>query len=77
MKRCSGFSIGGVSPLGWRPEGEEGDPPGAAPVTIIDLALADYDVVWAAGGHPHAVFATTFEELRRATSATALKVAVD
>ena len=55
----SGYAIGGVSPLGW-----------LQPATmIIDEALNDYEVVWAAAGHPHAVFPTTFEELKRTTDA--------
>ena len=60
VKELSGFSVGGVSPLGWI-------------TTInhiyIDEALNGYDAVWAAAGHPHAVFPTTFEELKRVTSA--------
>lgn len=60
VKELSGFSVGGVSPLGWI-------------TTInhiyIDEALNSYDAVWAAAGHPHAVFPTTFEELKRVTSA--------
>jgi prolyl-tRNA editing enzyme YbaK/EbsC (Cys-tRNA(Pro) deacylase) len=48
-----------VSPLAW-----------IQPVTvIIDEALNDYEVVWAAAGHPHAVFPTTYEELVRITNA--------
>ena len=50
---------GGVAPLGW-----------VSPATIlIDKALNDYGIVWAAGGHPHAVFPTTFEELISCTTA--------
>jgi prolyl-tRNA editing enzyme YbaK/EbsC (Cys-tRNA(Pro) deacylase) len=53
VRKHSGISIGGVSPVG-HPE----------PIrTIVDLALADYDIVWAAAGHSHAVFPTTFDEL--------------
>ena len=40
----------------------------------IDEALNDYDVIWAAGGHPHAVFPTSFIELKRVTSAAAIAV---
>lgn len=43
---------------------------GVAPVahprrlrTVVDTALAAYPQIWAAGGIPHAVFPTTFEEL--------------
>ena len=46
-------AIGGVAPIGW-----------LSPATIlIDQALNDYEVVWAATGHPHAVYPTTFAEL--------------
>ena len=60
VKNSSGFSIGGVSPIGWL------NPPA---VTLIDTALADYEVVWAAAGHPHAVFPTTFAELKSVCNA--------
>lgn len=59
VKENSGFSIGGVAPLGW-----------VSPATIlIDQALNDYEVVWAAAGHPHAVYPTTFAELVKVTNA--------
>jgi prolyl-tRNA editing enzyme YbaK/EbsC (Cys-tRNA(Pro) deacylase) len=59
VKEKSGFSIGGVAPIGW-----------VSPATIlIDQALNDYEVVWAAAGHPHAVYPTTFTELLECTSA--------
>ena len=66
VKNASGFSIGGVAPLGW-----------ASPATIlIDEALNDYEVIWAAAGHPHAVFPTTFDELVRCTEAKPMAVGV-
>ena len=59
VKEKSGFSIGGVSPVGW-----------INPATIlIDEALSDYGVVWAAAGHPHAVYPTTYDELIQCTGA--------
>ena len=64
IKNISGFTIGGVSPVGWI----------TSPLSIIDVALSDYDVVWAAAGHPHAVYPTTFEELQRMTGSTPLVV---
>jgi prolyl-tRNA editing enzyme YbaK/EbsC (Cys-tRNA(Pro) deacylase) len=42
--------------------------------TLIDEALNDYVVIWAAAGHPHAVFPTTFEELRKSSGALPTKV---
>lgn len=58
-------STGGVAPLGWI---------SAPEITLIDEALNDYDVVWAAAGHPHAVFPTTFDELIAATNAKPMVV---
>jgi prolyl-tRNA editing enzyme YbaK/EbsC (Cys-tRNA(Pro) deacylase) len=64
VKEQSGFSIGGVAPIGW-----------VSPATIlIDEALNDYDVVWAAAGHPHAVYQTSFAELLAITSAKPMVV---
>ena len=60
VKENSGFSIGGVSPLGWISKPE---------IILIDQALNDYDVVWAAAGHPHAVYPTTYVELIQCTGA--------
>jgi prolyl-tRNA editing enzyme YbaK/EbsC (Cys-tRNA(Pro) deacylase) len=65
VKEFSGFSIGGVSPLGWSNQPD---------ITLIDEALNSYEVVWAAAGHPHAVYPTSFIELIRCTGATSLKV---
>lgn len=65
VKEKSGFSIGGVSPIGWL------NPPS---IVLIDEALNDYAVVWAAAGHPHAVFPTSFSELKIALAAKVMKV---
>jgi prolyl-tRNA editing enzyme YbaK/EbsC (Cys-tRNA(Pro) deacylase) len=64
VKEISGFSIGGVAPIGW-----------ISPATIIiDQALNDYEVVWAAAGHPHAVYPTSFKELLQCTDAQPMVV---
>jgi prolyl-tRNA editing enzyme YbaK/EbsC (Cys-tRNA(Pro) deacylase) len=34
---------------------------------LVDRALSAFDVVWAAGGTPNAVFPTTFAELLQIT----------
>lgn len=60
VKDFSGFSIGGVSPIGWIKTPD---------ITLIDNALSEYDVIWAAAGHPHGVFPTTFSELQTVASA--------
>ena len=54
---ATGQRIGGVAPVGH-----------PAPLTtLVDVTLADYPEVWAAGGIPHAVFPTTYDELLRLT----------
>jgi prolyl-tRNA editing enzyme YbaK/EbsC (Cys-tRNA(Pro) deacylase) len=64
VRRHTGQPIGGVAPIG-HPE-----PIG----TLVDIELARHERVWAAAGHPHAVFPTTYEELLRLTCGTAAEV---
>ncbi|WP_426595763.1 YbaK/EbsC family protein [Cellulomonas sp. McL0617] len=53
VRAATGQAIGGVAPVGH-----------PAPVeTVVDVALADHAIVWAAGGTPHTIFPTTFDEL--------------
>jgi prolyl-tRNA editing enzyme YbaK/EbsC (Cys-tRNA(Pro) deacylase) len=59
-----GQHFGDVAPLG-HPE-----PIG----TLVDVELARHDVVWAAAGHPAAVFSTSYDELLRLTDGTAVEV---
>jgi prolyl-tRNA editing enzyme YbaK/EbsC (Cys-tRNA(Pro) deacylase) len=60
----TGQRIGGVAPVGH-----------PAPVrTLVDTALESYAVVWAAAGHVHTVFPTTFAELVRITGGTPAEV---
>ncbi len=67
VRSHTGFAIGGVAPVGH-----------AEPLrTLVDTALGQYDEVWAAAGHPHAVFPTTYDELLRLTGGTAADVGVD
>ena len=65
VKEVSGYSVGGVSPLGWISKPE---------ITLIDEALNDYEVVWAASGHPHAVYPTSYTELIACTGARPMVV---
>jgi prolyl-tRNA editing enzyme YbaK/EbsC (Cys-tRNA(Pro) deacylase) len=65
VKEFSGFSIGGVSPIGWSNQPD---------VTLIDEALNNYEVVWAAAGHPHGVFPTSYAELIACAGATSAVV---
>jgi prolyl-tRNA editing enzyme YbaK/EbsC (Cys-tRNA(Pro) deacylase) len=65
VRRHTGQVIGGVSPF---------DHP--APVrTYLDPWLRRYDVIWAAAGHPAAVFSSTYDELQQLTGADELEVA--
>lgn len=60
VREHAGVAIGGVSPIG-HPHPLR---------TLVDIALNDYDVVWAAAGHTHAVFPTTYDELLALTGGT-------
>ena len=64
VRKATGFAIGGVAPVG-HPEPLR---------TIVDVALSNYDEVWAAGGHPHYVFPTSYDELLRITGGEAAEV---
>ena len=57
VRAATGQVIGGVAPVGH---------PAPLP-TLVDTALAEHPVVWAAAGHPHAVFCTSYDELLRIT----------
>jgi prolyl-tRNA editing enzyme YbaK/EbsC (Cys-tRNA(Pro) deacylase) len=64
VREATGQPIGGVAPVGH-----------PAPLrTLVDVDLAAYEVVWAAGGVPHTVFPTTYEELVRITGGTPAEV---
>ena len=64
VRAATGQVIGGVAPVG-HPQ---------ALRTLVDVWLAGYDVVWAAGGHAHTVFPTSFAELLRITGGTPAEV---
>jgi prolyl-tRNA editing enzyme YbaK/EbsC (Cys-tRNA(Pro) deacylase) len=64
VREHTGQVIGGVSPIGH-----------PAPVpTWLDLQLQQHDVLWAAAGHPAAVFSTSYDELARMTGAASIEV---
>jgi prolyl-tRNA editing enzyme YbaK/EbsC (Cys-tRNA(Pro) deacylase) len=65
VKQHTGQVIGGVSPIAH---------PTPIP-TYLDLWLKKHDVVWAAAGHPAAVYSTTYQELQAMTRAK--EIAVD
>ncbi len=65
VREHTGQAIGGVSPV-------------AHPVpvrTLVDRWLARHQVIWAAAGHPYAVFPTTYAELLELTGGTSTDVA--
>ncbi|WP_117215670.1 YbaK/EbsC family protein [Allorhizocola rhizosphaerae] len=65
VREHTGQVIGGVAPVG-HPK----------PVrTLLDRDLAQYDVIWAAGGIPQAVFPIGYAQLRAITGATEVDVA--
>lgn len=65
VREVTGYAIGGVAPVGHpRPLR-----------TLVDIDLGRHDVVWAAAGHPHVVFPTTYDELLRLTGGTPAQVA--
>jgi prolyl-tRNA editing enzyme YbaK/EbsC (Cys-tRNA(Pro) deacylase) len=60
VRTWTGQAIGGVAPVGH-----------PSPIrTLVDTWLEKYDVIWAAAGHPHAVFPTSYAELLRITGGT-------
>ncbi|MGH3356481.1 MAG: YbaK/EbsC family protein [Nocardioidaceae bacterium] len=64
VRTHTGQAIGGVAPVGH-----------PSPVrAFVDPWLARHDVVWAAAGHPHALFSTTYDELLRITDGRPLDV---
>jgi prolyl-tRNA editing enzyme YbaK/EbsC (Cys-tRNA(Pro) deacylase) len=64
VKAATGQVIGGVAPVGH-----------PAPLrTWVDTALAAFPTIWAAAGHAHTVFPTTFDDLVRVTNGTATPV---
>jgi prolyl-tRNA editing enzyme YbaK/EbsC (Cys-tRNA(Pro) deacylase) len=64
VRQHTGQVIGGVSPIAH---------PTPVP-TWLDSRLREYAVVWAAAGHPAAVFSTTYDELARMTGAPTIDV---
>ena len=59
VKEATGFTIGGVSPVGFI----------QPPVALVDRDLLRFDEIWAAAGHPHTVFRLKPQDLERLTGA--------
>jgi prolyl-tRNA editing enzyme YbaK/EbsC (Cys-tRNA(Pro) deacylase) len=66
VKTRIGYAIGGVCPVGHVEK----------TVMLIDEDLMQFDSVWAAAGHPHAVFNLTPQQLRDLTGAPIADVAL-
>jgi prolyl-tRNA editing enzyme YbaK/EbsC (Cys-tRNA(Pro) deacylase) len=66
VKSRTGFSIGGVAPLGHA----------TPPVTLIDRELFRFSEIWAAAGHPNGVFRLSPDDLVRLTGAPVADVVV-
>ena len=58
VKEVTGFTIGGVSPVGSKSKLE----------TLIDHSLDRFDNLYAAAGHPNAIFKISFLNLHKITS---------
>jgi prolyl-tRNA editing enzyme YbaK/EbsC (Cys-tRNA(Pro) deacylase) len=59
VKGKTGFAIGGVCPIGHLEK----------TIMLIDQDLMQYQAIWAAAGHPHAVFKLTPQQLVAMTAA--------
>ena len=59
VKKITGYSIGGVSPIGLPRELN----------LIIDTSLRRFEKIWSAAGHPHCVFSSTYKQLLIMTNA--------
>jgi prolyl-tRNA editing enzyme YbaK/EbsC (Cys-tRNA(Pro) deacylase) len=66
VREKTGYAIGGVCPIGHL----------TPPVTLIDSDLLQLDSLWAAAGHPHAVFNLSPQELIALTGAPVVDVAL-
>jgi Cys-tRNA(Pro) deacylase len=65
VREATGYAIGGVPPFGH-----------AEPLPVLmDRALLDHDLLWAAAGRPDAVFAVTPDDLERASGAVVADLA--
>jgi len=58
VKEITGFTIGGVSPVGSINNLE----------IFIDINLKEFDILYGAAGHPNAIFKISFTDLQKITS---------
>ena len=64
VKRHTGFTIGGVSPVGHL----------SPSVILIDNSLDRFDKLYAAAGHPNCIFEIDFENLKKITSGEVMDI---
>jgi len=64
VREHTGFVIGGVSPIGHK----------NTLLTFIDEDLFQYEEIWAAAGHPKAIFQLTPNELLEMTKGTVVNI---
>lgn len=64
VRKSTGYAIGGVAPIGHAIE----------PHVFLDRDLSRHKSIWAAAGHPHAVFETDAAELERLTGGIVVDV---
>ncbi len=67
VKLKTGFSIGGVAPVGHL----------TVPVTLLDQELFRFETIWAAAGHPNAVFEISPQALQMLSQAPVVDVVID
>jgi prolyl-tRNA editing enzyme YbaK/EbsC (Cys-tRNA(Pro) deacylase) len=67
VREKTGYAIGGVCPIGHVEK----------VILLIDRDLMQYQTVWAAAGHPHAVFAMTPQQLLTMTGAPLADIALN
>ncbi|MCD0503517.1 YbaK/EbsC family protein [Bordetella petrii] len=66
VRDMTGYAIGGVCPIGHA----------VKPAMLLDQDLFQYDTLWAAAGHPHAVFQLSPRQLADMTGAAVADVAL-
>jgi len=66
VREKTGYVIGGVCPIGHA----------VKPLMLLDQDLFNFASIWAAAGHPHAVFNLTAQQLQDMTGAAVADVAL-
>ena len=64
VKEVTGFTIGGVSPIGHLKDIK----------VYIDNSLSRFETIYAAAGHPHCIFKISFEEIQKITNGSAMDI---